>query len=280
MDSGEIAVNAVDTAATRRGRRLYVTLAVIVALVLPTYYGLTHWLAVRATNQMIEMLATPRPARQKMAAWQAAEQKNVAVGERIAAALRAGKVAEADIREAFLQALGRLPAAADAELLTRFAVDDSEPEVRQAAWLALARAFPAQARLAAAKTTEPNEPWDQLGRANARVRAGDMAAVAELVQWARGGDEEQRRVASAGLNSGVVPVLQAIGQWPRALTPASGTAWSAALLDTVAQVCARGDLQPVADHYHTQREATAEVVRDVERMTSARGWIARILFAF
>lgn len=101
-----------------------------------------------------------------------------------------------------------------------------------------------------------------------------------LLHWARRGDENQQLVACRALFQGLVPLLEVAGRWPLEVEIGEGQIWPPELLTEIEHRCGELDLQRVADHVQRHLAAARRLQRDAYRLTSARNWVARILFFF
>ena len=157
-------------------------------------------------------LTAEDPGIRRAAAWEVAERPFPAG---LAAVRRAldGPERDAAAREALVYALGRSGQPEDAARLARIATGADGGYVRQAAWLALSRVSPEEARRAA-RAASPMDAWDRLGRSQALLLLGEVDGVDALLRLAVEGDADQRVVAARALTKGLRPLLDAAGRWP------------------------------------------------------------------
>ncbi len=223
------------------------------------------------------MLRSEDPSRRKWGAWETTSDQGFAY---IADRLAEGSEAVADVREAFVYTLGQHEQARYFDLVADLALADPSGYVRQAAWLAAARIDPHRFTAWVAAASPGAAPWDELGRANGCLEAGDVSGVPVLFRWAREGDTDQQRVAFRALYTRLMPLLVAAGRWPADVVLGEIEPWPAALLDEVERRCATLDLQSIADDTRPHLAAAQLVTRNTRRVTSAREWIATVLWWF
>ncbi|MCA9244147.1 MAG: HEAT repeat domain-containing protein [Phycisphaerales bacterium] len=221
-------------------------------------------------------LRADQPATRKRAAWRAAETPFSAAMTVIRARLDEGEP-DANVREAFVYALGRGGDADDSNRLETIATTDPHGYVRQAAWLALARLNAGETR-ALATRFEASDEWDRLARDQALLMIGDTTRVESLLTLAESGSEDQRVVASRALLKGLYPLLDACGQWPIDADTVEGRPLAP---ETIAELRNRVnliDLAAIEVDTAPQIERGAGVRRLVSRLDNARERVRRLLF--
>ncbi|MFO0838088.1 MAG: HEAT repeat domain-containing protein [Phycisphaerae bacterium] len=183
---------------------------------------------------------------------------------------------DADVRESFVYALGRLGRAQAWDAVAAAATGDEYGFVRCAAWLAAARIDPARFRGLAAGARQ-QDSWDTLGIAHGRAQSGEIEATLDLLRLAETGDEGQRVLAAKALDRTLRTLLVAAGRWPLALDVPLGQPWTLELIAEVRRRCGELDLPALSRDSARHWEAGQHVARNVWRLTHARDRIAAML---
>ena len=264
-----------------RSEKPWQLVAVVAAgVVLVAAYFTYDVLLERKDDRLLSMLRSGNPELRKRGAWFTLEQGGSAAIEFIARQLELGQEPSADVRESYVYALGHAGDQQYRDLVATLLADDPSGYVRQAAWLALARLEPRRFVELADSYPPTDNPWDQIGRANAWLHTGDVRGMQTLMHWARQGNADQQLVACAALYKGVLPLLEAVGRWPLDAHVREGQIWPPELVAEVERRCAGLDLQRIADDTRPHLATARRVQRNAYRMTSARNRIAKFLLWF
>ena len=224
------------------------------------------------------LLRSDRPADRKQGAWLAADGKSLRAAKYIGDQLANGDEPDADVREAYIYALGRMRLLAEA--MEKTIERDKSGYVRQAAWLALARTDRQRFRsLAQAPPARPHDPWDRIGMAEGWLQNSDVRGVDDLLHWATAGDENQKLVASRALQKALRPMLDIAGLWPIDADVADGRTWPRELVTKVQARCAKLDLQSIVDDSQPHHQRARRVRRNMARLVGARERLRRWLFS-
>lgn len=267
---------ATDTVPVPRARRVAL-LASALAVALAALAGIVYLNWGRQEREALRRLNAPLPEARKFGAWIAAQEHAPRALALIAQRLSDNQEADSHVRESYVYALGRSGPPAYADIVDHLALDDADPFVRHAAWVALARLDAERFRAQAASAPPRDYAWDRIGRACGWLEVGDLRGADELLHWAVAGDDQQRRVASQALERGVAPLLETAGRWPLAFEPSEGESWPAELVAEVRARCAELDLEAIATDTRPTLLRAALVRRDVGRITNTRDHIARFL---
>lgn len=223
-----------------------------------------------------EMLS-PDPAVRRAAAWREADEKLPVAAGRIAQ--RLPSEADASVREAFVYALGRVGNPLYFDAVASVAMNDADPYVRHAAWIAAARMDADRFRALAADAPPRADPWDRIGRAYGSLETGDLRGLGDLLELAAAGDEGQRRAASTALYRGVAPILESVGRWPVDVLIREGEIWPAALVSDVRARLTSLSAQRIADDLRRHAQRIGEVRRLAGKLHIARDRLAWLLGA-
>jgi hypothetical protein len=188
-----------------------------------------------------------------------------------------GAEPDADVREAYIYALGRLGDPRNFAVIESTIDRDPSGYVRAAAWLAAARCDPRHFRMLVETRTRPERPWDQIGVGQGWLELDDVRGVSDLLHWACAGDDVQREVAARALLKWLRPLLDSVGRWPADCDVEPGDPWPRELVDEIAARCARLDLQAIADDNARHHAQTYRLQRDVRRITGFRDGLAELL---
>lgn len=253
---------------------------IISAAILLTLLGWLGFVLIERQNQsriLIELQSADAESRRRAAA-RVVDAPFPAALDVIADALVRRKHEDADTRESFVHALGRV--GGRAHMAAVEALIDSDPSgfVRAAAWLALARIDAEHMRTMRGADRVRSDPWDRLGVAQARLAVGDVSEAEVLMALVETGEPGQRQVASRALHKWLRPLLEAAGRWPLDADPAEGETWPRELVHRVRQECRELRLQELADAVWPRVAAAHAVHLNVKRITSARNRLARVLF--
>ena len=277
MPRSESPVSASDRQRTRRVWLAAVGVAGVVIIAL----ALTLLARQRtADSDVLLWLKSEDPSQRQLGAWLAADRRDSAGAEYIAKQLAEDAEAVADVRASYAQTLGSFGSLEHFSLVAELASADSSGVVRQAAWVAAARIDPAAFEELAESYAGGDDVWNEIGLALGYLHAGDVGDVPALLGRAGDGEEAIRLVVSSGLSQELVPLLEVAGRWPLDADVREGEPWPPALVTEIERRCASIDLQDVADRVRLHRAAARRLERDALRMTSARNWIARLLFRF
>ena len=233
-----------------------------------------------AESDVLLWLRSADPSQRQLGAWLAADRRDSAGAEFIARQLSENAEPVADVRASYAQTLGSFGNPEHFALVAELASADPSGAVRQAAWVAAARIDPAGFEELAESYAGVNDAWTEIGLALGHLHAGDVGDVPALLHLARDGEEPLRLLACTGLSQELVPLLEAAGRWPLTADVRDGQLWPPELVAEIERCCASLDLQDIADRVRLHREAARLLERDALRMTSARNWIARLLFEF
>jgi hypothetical protein len=254
-------------------------LALAAGVVCVAGYLAFEWWRSSSDNMVLLLLHSADPAQRKLGAWLTAEKAVRRGAEFIARQLELDREPAADVRESYVYALGSCGRSEHFHVVATLLATDANGYTRQTAWQTLARLDPERFGTLAASCPPAEDPWDQLGLACAWLRIGDVRGVPTLFRWAHDGNADQRLVAGRGLSKGVAPLLEVVGRWPLSAAVREGQVWPADLVAEVERRCAGLDLQHIADQSRLHLEAAHRLQRDAHRLTSARDWIARVLFS-
>ena len=263
----------------RSYRRWVIAVAGIVAAVLAVYLA-REALQPGGDETVLLWLKSEDASQRQLGAWLAADRRDSAGAEYIAKQLAEDAEAVDDVRASYAQTLGSFRNPEHFALAAELASADPSGAVRQAAWVAAARIDPAGFEELAESYAGVNDAWTEIGLALGHLHAGDVGDVPALLHLARDGEESLRLLACTGLSQELVPLLEAAGRWPLTADVRDGQLWPPELVTEIERCCASLDLQDVADRGRLHREAARLLERDALRMTSARNWIARLLFEF
>ncbi len=225
-------------------------------------------------DEILTMLASDDPETRRWGAWEAASEPSAAASAIIAQRLSDQLERAPEVRESFVYALSQSGQREHFDLIAEIVRNDDSPYVRQAAWVAAGRLDPGRFRMLITEVTPRDDPWDEIGRADGWLFAGDVRGVPALLRWARDGTTEQRQVASMALLHRVAPLLEVAGRWPIDADTTQGKVWSTDFVDEIARRCAQLDLQAVLDDTRAYAERTARIRRDVGRLHNTSDHIA------
>ncbi len=146
----------------RRKSICYALAAAVVAglLLVASVEALIPWAWQNCVDRQIrEMLTAREPELRKQGAWQICLRSTGRGSDFLIDALARGSESNPDVREAYVYALGRLHMSDCFDLLLRTAREDPSGYVRQAAWVAAARAdLPRFRAVVAARGDLPHLP--------------------------------------------------------------------------------------------------------------------------
>ena len=188
-------------------------------------------------------------------------------------------IAEADVRESHVYALGQLGDASNFDLLGDLLVNDQSGFVRQAAWLAAARSDPDRCRALLNLPAMRTETWDRIGAAQARLQLRDARGVDELLRFAAQGDPGQRTVAGRALYRTLAPAMTAAGRWPLDASANPDGSWPRELVEQVERRLRRLDLHSLMNNMWIHVQRSDGIIRAKARLAGARDRIAGILFS-
>lgn len=228
-------------------------------------------------DALLRQMRSPNREERKQAAWAAIEYPNQALEEFMVRGVL-GDEPEANVREAYVYALGNLGDRRHFAAIETAIDTDPSGFVRASAWLAAARVDPRHFRTLAETRTETQTPWDRLGIAQGLLCLGDVRDLDELFRQARGDDEARRYIASRVLYKWLRPLLDAAGCWPAESDVTSARIWPPEFIDEIEKRCAGLDLQAIADDTRRHDAAAARVRRHVMRITRAREGLVSLLF--
>lgn len=267
------------SAGRRRWWRLGLPVGVFIALLVLLGGIAWSYIAAGEEAEVLRRLGSKAPHERQLGAWLATNKQWPRCIVHMAHKIETGQESDADVRESFIHALGRVGQPELYDVVAAALAGEENGFVRQAAWLALARLDAARFKALAESRPPGDDAWDQIGLANGWLVAGDTRGVPTLFHWAREGNADQRLLACGGLHRSVLPLLEATGRWPLNVAVQEGHIWPPELVAEAQRRCAELDLQRVADALVPRLEASRRTGRDTYRMTSARNWIAKLLFA-
>lgn len=246
------------------------------ALSVGVLYAYGNIRAARLESKVLGMLESDDVEQRKRGAWAAAEFSLSRAYQRIQD--RISEESSPAAREAFIYALGQRGNTDDFDRLIASARSDPSGYVRQAAWVAAARSDPARTRALLEPLSPRETPWERLGVAQAWLVLCDVRGVAELFEFAAGGDHSRRIIAARALSKAVRPVLDSLGRWPLDADPQLGEAWPRELVEEVCRRCEQIDLQTALERTDYYWERSKQVRRNKARLSGARDRIAGFLF--
>lgn len=273
--NSDCTTNARHTGTNARRRILVPAIITVVILAATLWFGrvLTH------ENSVLNALRSTDAATRKQAAWRVAGGGYPKAASLLRRLLSDRRIAEADVRESHVYALGQLGDARDFDLLSGLLVNDQSGFVRQAAWLAAARADPGRCLALLASAPMSTEAWDRIGSAQARLQLRDTRAVDELLHLAAEGDTGQRAVAGRILYRTLAPAMTAVGRWPLDATVNPDGSWPHELVDQVERRLRFLDPHSLMNDTWVHVQRSDRIIRAKARLAGARDRIAGILFS-
>ena len=255
--------------------------SVVVAVVIVRQAG--------ADGHLRKVLATGDADSRRAVLWRVADHGRVALTPSVARLLATD--ASRDVREAAAYCLGRLASSAAGPPLSAALDNESSGFVRQAIWLALARAdAPAFRQRAAASASQlaterdhsadqdPNADWDELGVIQGRMELGDYRDLERLFALAASADAWPRQLACRAVQRWVAPLMDAAGCWPLAAEDGPPHEWPPELLAEIRRRALTLRMQPLADdcRRHLARAHDIQVYR--AKLNKASALLAKVLF--
>lgn len=229
-------------------------------------------------SEIVRRLASTDPDRRRAAAARIADGEATHTAPLLASRLRSGSEAVAEVREAFVHALGRTGNAAYFDAIERVVRVEPDGYTRCGAWLAAARVDAARFRALADQIELRRDAWDAVGVAQGRACLGDLCDWKVLFDNAADPDAPQAYAACGALRRWLRPLLESIGRWPLDFDPPDGEIWPAEGVARVQQRCEGLDLQRLADQTTPAVDAAGKVRSNVAKLTKTRGRLARLLF--
>lgn len=227
-------------------------------------------------HKLSQQIRASDAEQRKQAAWNAIEYPSRDLIAVMLAGLL-GREPEPNVREAYVYSLGIIGDLRNFAGIERTLDADSSGYVRCAAWLAAARMDPEHFRTLSAARGVPNNPWDRLGIAQARLSLGDARDLEVLFNEARKTDADRGLIASRALLKWLRPALDAVGRWPLRFENPEKLPWPAEWLDELEQRCASLDIADIVKDTHRQLAAAERVRRNIMRINGARAEILRFI---
>lgn len=221
------------------------------------------------------MLDSADSAERSLAAWRFIENPLPDIETRMTGGLM-GDEREANVRESFAWALGKIGEKRNLGVLRHVIDLDASGEVRLAAWLATAN-LDRDVFLQAVAEKSPLTGWDEFAAARARLHTGDLSEVRTVLRFAREGDESQQKIASFSLIVHLRKYLDSVGAWPIDVTSTAGERLTAANVDAIAARCERLKLAAIAGEVARHADAGERIKHTIRRLTSGRERIAKVL---
>lgn len=263
-------------------RERNVILALIaVALGFGLFYGVrfatTRIKRAKARAEINSLLKSPNKDDRRKAAQMAATCNDEDLFSRLRLAIM-GDEPEPGVRAAAIEALGQTLARQYFEVV-EFAVDlDSSGRVRAAGWLAAARLDRRRCEALLQQHADRADPWDRVGRAQARLYLGDVSELDVLFEYARDDNPELNRAACRALQRWLRPILDAAGCWPLGADPPINGPWSLELITELQARCRQIDLPRAALDTHRQLTRSAFARKMERRLASGRNQVTQLLF--
>ena len=243
-------------------------------IILISLWGARVW---KGEASVLEALNSHDAGAQKQAAWRVGRGGYPKSAALIRNLLGDGNVADSDVRETHVYALGQLGDARDFDLLSGLLTSDESGYVRQSAWLSAARCDPARCRALLESIPMSSDAWDRIGTAKAQLQLRDTQGIQELLRFAAVGDSNQRVVCGRALYASLAAALTALGRWPLEAAVNADGSWPSELVDEVGRRCAPVDLHTLLNQMRAHVERSQDVIRSKARLTGARERIARFL---